>query len=140
LSYALKGKLPAGLCLIILGTEGTIPPIRAESVRFMPSRTAASDKRCRLWFASDAAAASRRGPLAEKSLRNFTADAIPRILAVPWNQISPEKGTPTSQNERPLVLPAISAHFATRADTTSLSAMTFLDLVKIEVDLSPLCQ
>jgi hypothetical protein len=24
LSYALKGKLPAGLCLIIIGTEGNL--------------------------------------------------------------------------------------------------------------------
>jgi hypothetical protein len=30
--------------------------------------------------------------------------------------------------------PAISARFATSADTTWLSAMTFLDLVKSEVD------
>ena len=42
-----------------------LPPIRAASVRFMPSRTAASDRSRRLWLAFFVAAASLRSSAAE---------------------------------------------------------------------------
>src|SRR5271167_887226 len=71
-----------------------MPPIRAASVRFIPSRTAASDKRRRLRFAFFTAAASRRSSSAEKSVRNFTADAMARILPAPSNQLKLKKGIP----------------------------------------------
>ena len=43
----------------------SMPPIRAASVRFMPSMTAASDRSRRLWLAFFAAPASRRSSDAE---------------------------------------------------------------------------
>jgi hypothetical protein len=64
----------------------------------MPSRTAASANRRRLWFAFFAAAASRRSAPAEKSVRNLTADAIVRILPAPWNHLSRESGIPHESN------------------------------------------
>jgi hypothetical protein len=42
-----------------------MPPIFAAAVRFMPSRTAASDKGRLLWFASFDHEANRRRSIAE---------------------------------------------------------------------------
>ena len=43
----------------------SIPPIRAASVRFIPSTTAASESRRRLWLAFFVVAANRRSSVAE---------------------------------------------------------------------------
>jgi hypothetical protein len=68
-----------------------MPPIRAASVRLIPSKTAASDNRRRLWFAFFVLAASRRSSLAEKSVRNPTAAGMARILPAPWNQLNADR-------------------------------------------------
>jgi hypothetical protein len=57
-----------------------MPPIRAACARFVPSSTAASDKKRRLWFAFFTAVASRRSSPAEKSVRTRTAAGMARIL------------------------------------------------------------
>jgi hypothetical protein len=73
-----------------------MPPIRAASVRFMPSSTAAIDSRRRLWLAFFVAAASRRSSLAEKSVRTQMADGIARALLAPGNQLSAQHGSAVS--------------------------------------------
>src|SRR5215207_6292096 len=82
----------------------SMPPIRAASARLIPSSTAASDSRRRLWLACLDAAASRRSSSVEKSALTVTAVAMARIL--PRHGISsPSRGkSPASQNGRPLVL------------------------------------
>jgi hypothetical protein len=60
----------------------------------MPSRTAASDSRRRLWFTFFVLAASRQSSLGEKSVRNFTADAMARILPAPGNHLKLDEGIP----------------------------------------------
>src|SRR5215211_3228789 len=57
-----------------------MPPIRAASARLIPSSTAASDSRRRLWLACLEAAASRRSSSVEKS-------ASPSPLS-PWHESS----------------------------------------------------
>src|SRR5687767_10834269 len=84
-----------------------MPPIRAACARFIPSSTAANDKRRRLWFPILVAAASRRSSPAEKSLRTLTAAGMARILPAPWNQLSPKYGIPVSHKRWPLVLEPI---------------------------------
>src|SRR5215207_6605243 len=66
----------------------SMPPIRAACARFIPSSTAANDKRRRLWLAFFAAVASRRSSPAEKSFRTLTAAGMARIPPAPWNQLS----------------------------------------------------
>ena len=58
----------------------SMPPIRAASARLIPSSTAASDSRRRLWLACLEAAASRRSSSVEKSALTVTAVAMARIL------------------------------------------------------------
>src|SRR5918998_909076 len=77
--------------------------IRAASVRLIPSRTAASDSKRRLWLACLVAAASRRSSSAEKAVRTLMADGMARVLPAPWNQLSLQHGSPVSQKRLPLV-------------------------------------
>src|SRR5665213_431975 len=69
-----------------------MPPIRAASVRFMPSNTAASDNNRRLWLLSFERLANRRSSAAEKSVRSLTADGMARISSRPSNQNASDKG------------------------------------------------
>jgi hypothetical protein len=71
-----------------------MPPIRAASARLIPSRTAASDNKRRLWLAFFVAAASRRSSPAVKSVLIFTAAGMAQVLPTPSNQ-------PSSQLESP---------------------------------------
>jgi hypothetical protein len=80
-----------------------MPPIRAASVQFIPSSTAANDSNRRLWFAFFVAAASRRSSRAEKSVRTLKAAGMARILPTPWNQLSAHLGSPVSHKQGPLV-------------------------------------
>src|SRR3954468_11999188 len=77
---------PSGPCWLKRWTQSlrvwrSMPPMRAASVRFIPSRTAARDNRRRLWLAFFVMAASRRSSLAAKSVR------LSRLLA--WRRSSP---------------------------------------------------
>ena len=61
---------PSGPCSLNPCTQSrsvwrSMPPIRAASVRFIPSRTAASDNKRRLWLAFLVPAARRRSSAAE---------------------------------------------------------------------------
>src|SRR5215210_3562656 len=80
-----------------------MPPIRAASVRLIPSSTAASDSKRRLWLACLVAAASRRSSSAEKAVRTLMADGMARVLPAPWNQLSLQHKSPVSQKRLPLV-------------------------------------
>ena len=79
-----------------------MPPIRAASLRFIPSRTAAIDNRRRLWLAFFVAAASRRSSPAEKSVRTLTAAGMARILPAPWNQLISDPGIPRESAPKPV--------------------------------------
>ena len=81
----------------------SMPPRRAASVRLIPSRTAARDKRRRLWLAFLVDAASRRSSPAEKSVRSLTAAGMAQALPTPSNQLQAQRESPTSQRQRPLV-------------------------------------
>jgi hypothetical protein len=59
------------------------PPIRAASVRLIPSRMAARDNRRRLWLAFFVAAASCRSAPAEKSDLILTAAGMAQVLPTP---------------------------------------------------------
>src|SRR5215207_8014049 len=81
-----------------------MPPIRAASARLIPSSTAASDSRRRLWLACLDAAASRRSSSVEKSALTVTAVAMARILPRHGISSTSRGKSPASQNGRPLVL------------------------------------
>src|SRR5829696_2221346 len=83
----------------------SMPPIRAASARLIPSSTAASDSRRRLWLACLEAAARRRSSSAEKSALTVTAVAMARILPRHGISSTSRGKSPASQNGRPLVLP-----------------------------------
>src|SRR5215216_6494080 len=80
-----------------------MPPIRAASARLIPSTTAASDSRRRLWLACLEAAASRRSSSVEKSALTVTAVAMARILPRHGISSTSRGKSPASQNGRPLV-------------------------------------
>jgi hypothetical protein len=71
-----------------------MPPIRAASARLIPSRTAASDNKRRLWLAFFVAAARRRSSPAVKSVLIFTAAGMARILPAPPNQLRAQHESP----------------------------------------------
>src|SRR5215204_6062803 len=69
-----------------------MPPMRAASVRLIPSRMPASDNKRRLWLAFFVVAARRRSSSAEKSDLIRTAAGMAQVLPTPWNQLaSPEE-------------------------------------------------
>src|SRR5829696_5264160 len=86
----------------------SMPPIRAASARLIPSSTAASDSRRRLWLACLEAAASRRSSSVEKSALTVTAVAMARILPRHGISSTSRGKSPASQNGRTLVLPGNS--------------------------------
>src|ERR687898_225755 len=71
-----------------------MPPILAASVRSIPSRTAARDRRRRLWLAFFVVAASRRSSLAEKSVRSLTAAGMARVLPSTIEPDQAQSGNP----------------------------------------------
>src|SRR3954468_17046086 len=79
----------------------SMPPIRAASARLIPSTTAASDSRRRLWLACLEAAARRRSSSAEKSTLTVTAVAMARIL--PHHGISSTSRGESPESERKAV-------------------------------------
>src|SRR5271155_5626451 len=81
-----------------------MPPIFAAPARSIPSRTAASDKRRRLWFASFDRRARARSSPAEYSSRNLTADGMARISRAKGVRNLASWESPMSQSEGPLVL------------------------------------
>src|SRR5215210_854950 len=92
-----------------------MPPRRAASLRLIPSRTAARDRRRRLWLAFFVVAANRRSSWAEKSVRILTAAGMAQVLPTPLNQIRPRVGIHMSQPGRPLV---VGGQYATRPNST----------------------
>src|SRR5215212_3038483 len=95
----------------------SMPPIRAASARLIPSSTAASDSRRRLWLACLEAAARRRSSSAEKSTLTVTAVAMARILPHHGISSTSRGESPTSQNGRPLVLQPSPADSFLSGDT-----------------------
>src|SRR3712207_3918833 len=71
-----------------------MPPMRAASARLIPSRTAARDRRRRLWLAFLVAAASRRSSLAEKSVRILTAAGMVQVLPTPSDPLFQKEESP----------------------------------------------
>src|SRR3954453_6916917 len=92
-----------------------MPPIRAASARLIPSTTAASDSRRRLWLACLEAAPRRRSSSAEKSTLTVTAVAMARILPHHGISSTSRGESPTRQNGRPLVLPPASSIMRSRS-------------------------
>ena len=79
----------------------SMPPIRAASVRLIPSRMAARDNRRRLWLAFFVVAARRRSSPAEKSDLIRTAAGMAQVLPTPWNQLAHEEGSPCESKRKP---------------------------------------
>src|SRR5829696_2525001 len=100
----------------------SMPPIRAASARLIPSSTAASDSRRRLWLACLEAAARRRSSSAEKFALTVTAVAMARILPRHGISSTSRRESPTSQNGRPVVSEAVwlGVYFGTLLRTSSL--------------------